>query len=171
MQLNKDNGHFIEIDKIKIDSNMVVYSEYENTIAKQLGLNVVTKSYVFTTIQLRNYLNQLINFTELCYDKLQEEVTTDFVISEDEKNWLFNRPVRVTILNSLVLEHLKPINAQGDLSELGQLIQRVRVQHYDYYEDNHNDYTTCIYFNTVEPTDYAVIEPFIGNGIYIETNV
>ena len=192
---NKENGHFIRLDKIDILQNRICYTEYQNIVYRKvipepiidiLGgssiqpdsyIEIVkefkneSKSYTFTLINLNNYLNTSTNFTELCFNQLIIELFPDWIIEDGLQNWLFNRPIRTIILNSLILEHLKPINTNGDLSALGQLIQRVRVQHYDYYEDNHSDDITVIYFNTIVMSDYLVIKDYLNSSIWSELKI
>lgn len=174
MQLNNLNtGHFIVIDKIKIESNLVIYREFENSKFKELdfGANIEkykSKVHEFQSINLVDYLSEETNYYSVCYEYLKSELFSDYEISSDVSNWLFNRPVRVTIINSLVLQNLKPINAGGDLTDLGQLIERVKVEHFGFYKDNEGDITIAIYLNSVTQEDMAVIAPYINNGIYIE---
>lgn len=173
MLLNNDNGHIVVLDKIDVINNFCIFSEYENTVCKDvLNVKVQSRVHYFTGIVLKTYLNQLINFYELCYTNLQSELFTDYVVSSDTQNWLFpSRPIRTTVLNSLIIANVKPIDNSGTLSPLGTLIERVKVQHYDYYMDNNMDKTTVIYFLTFDPADYAIILPFLNNGIYPETKL
>ena len=169
MQLNNINGQFARIEKIKIDSNSIVYSIYENS---DLGLKVKSEVHTFTSIDIKLFINQLVNITEECYKALQSELLTDFEVSDDSRNWLeTDRSVRLVALRKTIDTHLLPINANGDLTPLGQVIERVKVQHFGHYRINESDTTMTIYLNGVDSADAVIITPYVGTEIWIETKI
>lgn len=173
MQLNNTkNGHIIILDKIDIYLNRIVYSEYE---IKNNEISYLTKqsSYIFKNIVLKDKLSESTNFEELSLTQLKTELTLDdFELSSDSQNWLFPaRPTRVIIMNSFALKQLQPIDSVGTLSDIGNIIEREKVDNYGFYVDNSDDKTSILYVNTVEPADMAVISSFIGDTIFVENKL
>ena len=171
MQLNNNrNGHIILIDKIDILQNRIVYTEYEH---KNENLTFVKKqsSHVFNDINLKDYLNQSINYTELCYNQLKtEKELTDFIVSEDTQNWLFpDRPYRIAVVSSFILKELQPLDNTGTLSDIGTLIENEKIKNFGFYIDNSEDKISIIYVNTIEPDDMTIVTPYLNNTMFVET--
>ena len=170
MQLNnKNNGHIIIIDKIDPNQDIVVFSEYENTQMFIQNKKIVQKIINFPLKEFL-YIDSDVNYLRLSCEKLIENGYEDYIIEEaNDKNWLFsNRTNRITILKSLIFEHIKPLNIAGDLSDFGKLIERVKKQHFGFYSDNNIDNTFVIYLNDIDSSDAPIIAPFIDKSIWIE---
>ena len=170
MQLNNGiNGHTILIDKIDILQNRIVYTEFEY---KSESLNFFEKqqAHTFKNINLKDYLSQSTNFTELCYTQLKiEKELTEFVISQDSQNWLFpNRPYRIIVISSFILKELQPLDNTGKLSNVGALIENEKIKNFGFYIDNSEDKISVIYVNSIDTDDTPTIAPFIGTTMFIE---
>lgn len=173
MQLNNTTtGHSILIDKVDINLNRIVYSEYE---IKNNEISYLTKqsSYIFKDIVLKDKLSESTNFEELSLTQLKTElVLDDYELSTDSQNWLFpNRLARVIIMSSFVLKELQPIDNTGTLSDIGNIIEREKIDNYGFYIDNADDKTSILYVNSIEPDDMTIISPFIGVTIFIENKI
>lgn len=170
MQINTTDGHIIIINRIKVDKNIVECTEYEVGVTDMLDLvKVKDFSYEFKTVKLKDYLNLLVNYTDVCKEKLIEELGLTITGNDDLQNWLFtSRDKRVVIENSLVLEALQPINADGDVSPLGQIVERVKKQHFGYYIDNTKDKMFVVYVNTVADEDAPILAQYFGNRVWVD---
>ena len=172
MQLNNTTtGHSIKLDKIDILNNRVIYTEYQLTGAYPYIEG--QKPYTFTSINIKDFLKVSTNYEELCLNTLKIELNlTDYQLSEDEQNWLFSeRPARVIIKSSFVLKELQPIDASGNLSPIGQIIEREKIDNFGFYIDNPDDEISVLYVNQVAPEDQEIINPYIGTSIFIENKI
>ncbi len=150
MQLNNLNtGHIIRIDEFTQETGRCVYTEYEKIIFKKEVIEeetIVTEIKQFTknfqkTVILNIDWTQLPdanisiseNIEKLAYLKLSEKFE-GFEISTDIQNWLYeNRSFCITILNSFVLKEIQPLDAQGTLSPIGQLIENEKTNNFGFY--------------------------------------
>jgi len=91
------------------------------------------------------------------------------------QNWLYaDRVARVTILTSTIVSNSIPISVIDGVevfSELHNLIERVKKDHFGYYKNNSKDKCLIIYLNGVESEDYAIIAPLVGTEIWIENKI
>lgn len=87
MQINNPNGQSIIIDEIYVNKNRIDYTKYDYGGVN--GTVLEKKPYIFSGINLIDYLTQEVIFEELCYDNLILEVEPDYVKSEVEQNWLY----------------------------------------------------------------------------------
>lgn len=181
MQLNNTKtGHFILIDKIIVNSNKVIFSEYEAKgemiVSEELSIpfefGKKQKTELLTSIKLEDYLKLSTNFYELCYTKIKEELElTDYEISEDSQCWLKDRPARIIIESAFAYNQLKPIDAIGTLSPVGEIIKNEKVSNFGYYYENEGDNCTILYINSVASSDYSIIEPYLGSKIFVENRI
>lgn len=157
MQLNNTNGKVIKLDKIDVNQNRIVYSVYEyggGNFLKQI-------SYVFTSIKLKDYLNQEINFTNFCYEKLAEEKEKDYTISEDTQNWLhIEKPIRVMIDNSMSTKEMVDNVAYKTLMDVMLDVHKGFIKV--------GEKQTIIYVSTLDPEEMVVIADFVGVWIFTE---
>ena len=172
MGLRIKESSSIKIDKIDINQNRIVYSEYETIVADKKFL-IKQLPYVFTEINLKDYLNESTNFETLCLTQLINEILDEtWTISEDIQNWIYSeRPKRILILNKLILQELKPLDNRGTLSPMGQIIERVKVQHYGFYKDIPDDTSFVMYVDTITAEDYPIILPFLNTSIWSDNKI
>jgi len=163
MQLNNINGKSIKLDKIDILQNRIVYSIYEYGTKEPK----VVIAYKFKDIQLKDYLNQTVNYEELCYTNLALENETDYVISEDIQNWTIsigldgdNTVIRVYLPQALLNEHIFSgsdldllIESMKHLTEFKQVLGKGSMQ----------------YLVTLDPSARLVLEKY--EGIIIENKI
>jgi hypothetical protein len=170
MQLNnKLTNNFIRIDKIDILQNKIVYSVYETIVYNSqlyelYKYKLKQENYEFKSIDLREYLNQSINFTELCYSKLQSELFKDYVIESGLQNWLFYlKHYRITVNNiqnnkqlAINSEYRRLINGMIDLHQNTIIVQ---------------DENTIMYVNTIKEEDINIVSKFLNKWIFVETKI
>ena len=181
MQLNKTNGHIIKIDKFNKEDGRVVYTEYESIILNGDGSikKEIVDTYQSVKILNVDYSNLADgtltieeNIEKLSYDTLKIELGIDYTVSEDIQNWLYSeRPMRILILNKLILQELKPTDNLGTLSPMGQIIERVKVQHYGFYKDIPDDTSFVMYVDTITAEDYPIILPFLNTSIWSDNKI
>lgn len=183
---NKINNEIITIDRIDINNNFIVYNHYEaqcfdmsNKVVKEylISQNV----YYFKNIQLKNYLNESTDFTELSLKQLlSEEFTIHTLISEPEEepvytttsdwlyedniqNWLFtNKPYRVTID---AIMHNKTVLANEDY-EL--LTDELFVRHKDFII--YNEKAIIVYVNGLLPDEISIVQDYVNVWLFTENN-
>jgi len=170
MQLNNiTNGHTIIINKIDINQNRVVYTEYEY---KNNEMEYIShqSAHVFTDVVLSDFLSQTTNYMELCYTNLKSERELDeFEISDDLQNWLFDdRPYRIIIISSFILKQLQPIDSTGLLTDIGALIENEKIKNFGFYIDNPEDVVSILYVNSIDTDDTPTITPYLGTTMFIE---
>jgi len=168
---NKETGHFIRIDKdkdkIDINNNRVVYTKYETIIYDEIGsvkkeFKIEQKGHEFTTINLEDYLNQTVNFTDLVINELQKELFANYVIEEGVYNWIY--PLKNY---RLVINNTKSNEALGNPSYLTLLNKMVTEQPNRLVQKTN----TIIYVNSIEEGDLSEsIVPYINDWIFIERN-
>ncbi len=184
MQLNNTvTGHIIISDKTDIASKRIVYIEYEKIIYNSDGTILKTfpkKQYskVFDNLDFSQLADNTLsieeNIEKLFLTALKETLSDkdNWEISSDRQNWLFpDRPIAITILNEVVLEALQPLDANGTLSEIGQLIEREKTKNFGYYLNIKDDSILVLYANKVEDADASIIAPFLGSEIWVETKL
>ena len=184
MQLNnKKTGHKIISDKIDLSQKRIVYSEYEQIVYNSEGNEVISflkqqSAKVFDNIDLTvladNTLsiedNILKSFLTLLLDTFEDK--DDWELSENKQNWIFpDRNFCITILNSFVIKEIEPINAQGDLSPIGAIIEREKTNNFGFYINNDGDSVMTLYPSTISPEDAPVIAPYLGTKIWVETKL
>jgi len=184
MQLNnRITGHKILSNKIDINQKRIVYSEYEQIVFDSDGNEVVKflkeqKSKVFNDIDLSiladNTLSIEDNILKIYLTALLNTLKDkeNWEISENKQNWLYqDRNYCITILNSFILKELQPINAEGDLSPIGTIINNERTNNYGFYSTNDGDKVMTLYTPTISPDDQPIIQPFLGTKIWLETKL
>jgi hypothetical protein len=183
---NKINNEIIVIDKIDINNNFIIYNHYEaqcfdmnNEVIKEYLISQTP--YYFKNINLKDYLNESTDFTELTLKQLlAEQFTTYTLISDfDEElvyttssdwnyedniqNWLFDtKPYRVTIDAIL---HNKTVLANNNY-EL--LTDELFVRHKDFII--YNEKAIIVYVNGLLPGEISVVQDFINVWIFTENN-
>jgi len=167
-QLNdKETGNFIRIDKIDINNNRVVYTDYETIIYDNNGLVLKEckgeqKGYEFKSINLQSYLDTVINFSDLVINTLKVELFTNYEISEYGLNWLFEDKAVCLVINNT--ESNRNLNNIEYLALLNKIVTN---------QPNRIVQTTniLIYVNGIDENDLSdTIDNFIGNWIHIQYN-
>ena len=181
MQINNiTTGKFHRVEKINIHSNSVEYSEFEASILNTEHTEVIKEFkgepqiHIFdkTNLDLSEHLNTNTNFESLCLNQMKTDLFENDEVSLDIQNWIHpERILRIFIKNCFVLKNLMPINATGDLSEIGQLIQRMFLDQFGFYIYNEEDEVSIIYLNTIEAGDVTLIAPFLGTEMWEETKI
>jgi hypothetical protein len=181
IQLNKTNGHIIKIDDYTKKTGKVVFTEFENILFNDNGTikKEFISKYQNTKILNVDYsklsdgsLTDEENILKRFYEALKLELGDEYVISYDIQNWLYSeRPMRILILNKLILQELKPTDNLGTLSPMGQIIERVKVQHYGFYKDISDDTTFIVYVDTITEEDYPIILPFLNTSIWSDNKI
>lgn len=181
MQLNKNNGFSVKIDKAYKDSGRLVYSMFENKILSDNGdlyAKFLEKQEVkiFDAINFDQSglltINQ--NIDSLFYDALLIELGANWVKSEDSQNWLFaDKPIR------LIIGTVESSNEMVNNTDYKALIDEMLIAHDGFIIVNEptDDYTpknTIMYVTTIDGNDLPVIAGFINTPdnpdgfIYIE---
>ncbi len=158
MQLNnKINGESIKIDKIDILQNRVVYSLY--------GLDGIISQTVktFEQITLKDYLNQTVNFTELCYTQVKLELNLiDYTLESDTQCWLSPyKTKRFTIPNSLIVTAIKEDNEFK--VAIDKIVSDSKIDTEILIIETSNN--TIVYANSINSSIEDVIMQYISVGI------
>jgi len=119
MQLNNTNGKSIKLDKIDILQNRIVYSIYEYGTST----NKTQLSYVFKTMNLKDYLTQTVNFEELCYTNLIAEKET--VLLNEHIHSGSNLDTLIKLMRPLI--SFKQVLEQGSMQYLVTLEDTART--------------------------------------------
>ncbi len=188
MQLNNTTtGHIIRIDDFTVETGRCVYSEYEKIIFKE---EVIEKETVITEVKqfTKNFQKTVIlnidwtqspdadismkeNIEKIAYLKLSENFD-GFILSEDIQNWLYeDKLFCITILNSFVLKEIQPLDKDGTLSPIGQIIENEKTKNFGFYSKNDGDSVMTLYASTIAPEDTPIIAPYINQTIWIEKKI
>ena len=181
-QLNNTvNGKIIKINDLRnAVRTPVAFSIYENKIFADADLfgdksNKVEAELDFAVVFDENIDNRDDQIFDIAYQALKASIEfqaggefEDYVVSYDEKNWLFpEKPIRVTLLRSLYEEHIKQLDAEGNRTPLGEIFKVAEQLHFGFYYDNEN--SIVVYVDQINEDDVIIMQPYIDDGqIYSE---
>jgi hypothetical protein len=183
---NKINNAIITINTIDINNNFIVYNHYEtqcfdkdNKVIKEYLIDQTV--YYFKNINLKDYLNENTDFTELVLTQLLSEVFTTYTLisnideepvyttssdwnyEDNIQNWLFDvKPYRVTLD---AIQHNRTVLNNSDY-EL--LTDELFTRHKGFII--YNKMAIIVYVNGLLSNEIDVVKDFINVWIFTENN-
>ena len=157
MQINNTKTNEIyRISRIDITGNRIIYNSIN------LDESIKSSSVYVPEPVLSSYLDQTINFYDLCYTILLSNIfINDCELSEDILNWRHStRFMRLLVPKFIILESLQ------NQDNLSLVINRMINENYlaaEKFVYQNNDFV-IVYINEISESDSDIVLPYILNG-------
>ena len=183
MQLNKNTGEILKIDKSYKDYDRVVFTTFENRIYTKTEDVVTLRKDFILDFQKEKFYRDIDfdvkggstptiegDIDKLFYEKIAEELGEQWLISEDFQNWLHSeKPVRI------ITNRKKSDKEILNNADYRNLQQSLTVKHSGFIKIGDNNIT--MYVNGLNPSEIEIVQEFINtpenpNGwIYTEQKI
>lgn len=162
---NKKTGQKAVINKINASSNHVVFDMFD--LASDSIEPSATEVHKFTTFQIEDKFFETVSIHDECLAKLAEEKLTDFIVEEENQNWLIDsKPIRMLI----PIEWLNKVLISEELLDVAEVItkeQRLNAQSTEKHIFKGEKYFIA-YFNSISQTpnengksDFDIMMPHV----------
>jgi hypothetical protein len=161
---NKETGQEVSIEKINVENNHVVYSIKD---AANNNIESTSIAHKLSTYHIKEDLFRLVNISKECLSALQAEKLTEFVVEEENQNWLVaDRAIRMLI----PIEWLNEVLISDTLIDVAEVItreQRLNAQATNKHVIK-GDKHFVAYFNSINQTanenglsDFDIMMPHV----------
>ncbi len=162
---NKTTGQKVIITKINTSNNHVGFDVFD--LASDNIEPSKTEVHKFTTFQIADKFFETVSIHDECLAKLAEEKLTDFIVEEENQNWLIDsKSIRMLI----PIEWLNEVLISDNLIDVAEVItreQRLNAQSTEKHIFKGDKYFTA-YYSSISQTpnengksDFEIMMPHV----------